>query len=459
MSEACPIPASPESELGILCSLILSDGDPAMWSAALARLLPGSFLDPVAEMLWPVMREMRIAGSAVDGLTLRAELQRRGLLDRIGGTVKLAELMNTIPSWVNWETYLAAVVDARQRREIIVLCEKARAAAYVPARAGGALAGEIAADAVHGLGRIIQGGGPGRYEPVGAVVERVCAELNAGHAPTPLVATGFPSLDQQSGGIGLGEMWILAARPSMGKSTLARQVAVNVARARTPVGFISLEETPEKMARNLLAAESGIENQAIRAGNLAQEQWVEVERGMLALKGLPLFLCDSARNINDVAAMAATMQAREGCNLIIIDYLQRIHGRHGRDRYEAVTELSIAVSDIAKQNRLAVLCLCQLNRGPEARENKEPTMADLRDSGQIEQDADAVLLLYRKSYYDGGAGTEYGDAELIVGKMRDGVRGNKILLRTQLRYQRFVDPQDTAADVAARRRNEIEESL
>jgi replicative DNA helicase len=154
------------------------------------------------------------------------------------------------------------------------------------------------------------------------------------------------------------------------------------------------------------------------------------------------------------------MQAREGCQLVIIDYLQRIRGVRTTDRYEAVTELSIAVSDIAKTNKLAILCLCQLNRGTEHREDKEPTMADLRDSGQIEQDFDTILMLYRESYYQRQtmvSGAEYGTAVLIVSKMRDGIRGLRIPLRTQLQYQRFVDVDDEQSQ--RREAREVEDAL
>jgi replicative DNA helicase len=428
---------------------VVCDGDEEAWSTVVGHVPPDAFFLTQNRIVYEVLLAMRRTGQQIDGLTILAELQRRHQLEEIGGLPFIGAMLNAVPSWQHWKQYAAIVTDLYQRRRLLALSISLAAQAHLPPREMAAV--DVAAKAQKQLAEIIESGTGGRYVSAGKMVEECFEKIGNGVAS--YVPSGFKELDRSISGFGFGEFWVVGARPSMGKSTFCRQLAVRIARMGIPVGFISLEESLEKMGRNLLAAESGIENSRIRSGFIGKEEWPELTAGVAQLANLPLWFTDSARRISDIRAMAAMMQAREKIQLLIIDYLQKIPGGRGGNRFETVTELSLEVSELAKTTMLAVVCPVQLNRALEGRDDKRPTMADIRESGQIEQDVDGIIFLHREDYYrqQKGSAERDGMAELFIAKNRDGIRGVKVWLKSDLKHQRFMDrneadqPQEEAA--------------
>lgn len=430
-------PSDPTAEACLLASLAICEGDEECWSTVLATVPADAFFLRQNFVVFGALCSMRANGTKIDVVTMISELQRRRELEEIGGLPFVMTLLHSVPSWHHWKAYAATLTDLYQRRRMLALATSLTAKAHLPPRSVSAM--EIAADASKQLATIIESGTGSRYTSAGKLAED-CFD-GIGNGVASYVPSGFRQLDRAIGGFGFGEFWVIGARPSMGKSTLCRQLAVRIAKMGIPVGFISLEESLQKMGRNLLSAESGVENSRIRIGNVCREEWPALTEGVSRLANLPVFFTDSARRISDIRAMAAMMQAREKIQILIIDYLQKIRGTRGSDRFETVTELSLEISELAKTTKLATICPVQLNRALEGREDKRPAMADIRESGQIEQDVDGIIFLHREDYYrqQKRSPERDGIAELFIAKNRDGVRGFTVRLKSDLKHQRFDD--------------------
>jgi replicative DNA helicase len=222
---------------------------------------------------------------------------------------------------------------------------------------------------------------------------------------------------------------------------MVKQTALRLACSGVPAAIISLEEQKPKIGRNILAAEARVENHKLRRpSSLSEQEWHEVDEGITRLGGVPLYLVDRARRLPDIAAELTLLVASHGVRMVVVDYLQRVQAG-GRDAYERAGLASVGLSDLFKDLNVAGFVPVQLNRNPEGRDDKRPTMADLRDSGQLEQDADGILFLHREDYYHSGdpAYVPTGVAELSIGKWRDGVRGKVVKLQSNLKYQTFQD--------------------
>lgn len=431
-----PLPPSDTgAEMCLLSSLLLCENNAEVFEAVLA-MRPGFYM-PDHEVMFSTLATMYQAGRKIDAVTVRAELERTGRLAEIGGTEYLFKLIDSVPAWTHWITYAGIVVDMQQRRNLLALGDALKAQASLPPRDVSVL--DIAEMANRRLGAIIENGAIDRYQSIGDVAHEVLDGLGRGEVP--FIPSGLAPLDEVIGGFGPGEFWIIGARPSMGKSTLVRNLARLLSGSGVPVGFISLEESKLKMARNALAAESGIENRVLRSGNVGEKEYGAVAHAVQNLSALPLYLSNTARRIPEIRSLAATLKARKRIEVLIVDYLQRVRPSQIADRYSAVTEISLELSDLAKSTGLVVVCPAQLNRAVEGRGDKRPNMSDLRESGQIEQDADGIIFLHREDYYHTDD-TDYeptGIAELIIAKNRDGARGVTVKLKSNLKYQRFEE--------------------
>lgn len=225
----------------------------------------------------------------------------------------------------------------------------------------------------------------------------------------------------------------------MGKSTMAKQIALRAARNGVASTILSLEESGSKIGRNLLAAECRLDNHRLRKPRMLNEHdWNAIDTGISQLRGFPLFVVDRARRLSDLRAELSLLVTRHNVQLAVVDYLQRVQVP-GKDKYERAGNASEGLSDLFKELNVAGLVPVQLNRAVVGRDSKVPDMTDLRDSGQIEQDADGILFLHREDYYH-IAEADYQPthiAEVVVAKMRDGERGVSVKLESNLRYQTF----------------------
>jgi replicative DNA helicase len=250
--------------------------------------------------------------------------------------------------------------------------------------------------------------------------------------------TGFKALDERYGGIGNTALWVLAARPAQGKTALAMNIAYNIARQGKDVLIFSMEMGKEELGDRLMASASGVNSKKIRSGELEGQDWNALSAGVLKLKPLKIHIVDiPAIDIHRAKAIARKFKRHGGIGLIVIDYLQLMTDSKAKSRFDEVSSVSRELKVLAKMIGCPVLALSQLNRSVEARPNKRPQMADLRESGQIEQDADIISFIYRDDYYLPDSPNK-NTAEIITAKFREGEVGVDIL-GTQLQFSRFID--------------------
>lgn len=368
---------------------------------------------------------------------IRAELLKRGKWEEIGGAAAFSDIAACGYEAHAIDHYAKLVRAHSLRRESQTIAREMVARAADLAEHPDALIDEIATR----LANLRTRGRSGEYVTFDTALAQEWQNILDGGAK--LIPTGLDELDQLVGGIGMGENVILAARPSMGKSALAKQLARNIARAGYPVGIISLEESPGKIIRNALASESEVDNRRIRsAKTLTPQEWnsLEAARDRLADEHLPIYITHRSRTIDHIAAVVRLWQAKHSIACVVVDHLGLVR-TDGKTPYERASMASLEVSQLVKDCGLAGITLAQLNRAVTGRDDKRPSMADLRDAGRIEEDADAVLLLHREDYYH-LADSDYTPthtAELIIGKWRDATRGAVVKLISNLPAQRF-DP-------------------
>ena len=379
-------------------------------------------------------------GGKVDGVLVQAELDRRKLLEDVGGLRYLAEIYSSVPSPAHGLHYAGIVREKWTLRELVALSNDLQRNAYAPAASDNSI--DIAEGAMTRLARMAE---KTRTKPLTQSIGEMLAETvdQLGRGGIELVTTGFRDLDDVlRGGLALGEMWLIGGRPSMGKSTLAKQMGVRIAVAGVPTAIFSLEEKNPKIARNILSAETRIDNNVLRQeSNLSKENWDEIYAATKRLGNVPLYCCDSLRDIRRIRAEASMLVQQKGVRVLIVDYLQRVQAG-GENKYERAGNASEGMSDLVKDLNCVGICPVQLNRGNLQRgDDNRPTMADLRDSGQIEQDADGIIFLHREDYYHSDQ-QDYqptGQAELMIAKNRDGIRNKTVILTSNLRYQTFDD--------------------
>lgn len=442
-SETDSLPLPPhdlDAERCVLSALMLSGGSTADFAEIMALVSAGDFYQPDHGIIFSVLADLVRDGKPIDAILVRDQLEKRKLLDEIGGTAYLGAVLNTMPSAAHGTHYAKIVREKSLLRKLIVCANTVLKECYAATKSEERPV-EIANRTMRDLSQVVTAGGA-KYRTIGELLDAAYDELSADGQKS--VKTGIRDFDDAMGGIFLGEMVVVAARPSMGKSTLARQIALQVSMAGTPVGLISLEESASKVARNVYSSVSLTDNQLIRRGALTKDDWKSIADARVKVGDPPYFVTDRARRLDDIRAVVALWVARHGVKMILIDYLQRIQV-DARTPYERASLASTGVSDLCKELNVAAVTLAQLNRGVETRDNKRPGMGDLRDSGQIEQDADGIVFLHREDFYhttDNGY-QPTGIAELIVAKWRDGVRGKTIKLRSDLRHQRFEDHTET----------------
>jgi replicative DNA helicase len=431
-------PHDVEAEMCLIASAVL--GGPGMWQECRRLVGRGDFYQADHQAIWEVLDALYARGDNVDAILLRAELLKRGVWEEVGGRAYLAQILDTVPSAAHGAQYADRVAETSKLRQLIGISNDLLRACYSPTRSDDRAA-ELLRAAMTRLAQAAQERGREQAQRLDEIIAEVRAQMDAGGQP--LIPLGFRDLDEMTGGGGLGEMILIGARPSMGKSTLLKQMTLRTALSGVPAALLSAEESKAKIGRNILAAEARVDNHKIRRGrDLSERDWQEIDAATGKLAGVEMYVRDGLRRLDDLAAEASLLVAKRGVRLIAVDYLQRINAG-GRDAYERAGAASVGLSDLFKDLGVAGIVAVQLNRGVESREDKRPNMADLRDSGQLEQDADGILLLHREDYYHPEAGYQpTGVAELIVAKWRDGVRGKTINLQSNLRFQTFEDYDD-----------------
>src|SRR5665811_454703 len=355
-----------------------------------------------------------------DFVTLSDELERRGALDDIGGVGYLSSLLSAVPTAVHVEYYGRIVERTATLRRLI--------------DAGTSIVGigyqdnvdtEDAIDsAERALFQVTQQRQTKDFQSIHDVIDRFFDQLEYlqnNRDELVGVPTGFTDLDRLTGGLQRSDLVIVAARPSMGKTAFSLGIAYGAAvqHGRT-VGVFSLEMSAEQLVQRLLSTESGIDSHKIRLGNIDDREWEEISRAFGRLSEARIFIDDSANaGIMDIRSKARRLQAEQGLDLIIVDYLQLMTGRRSENRVQEISEISRGLKGLARELNIPVVALSQLSRAVESRSDHRPMLSDLRESGAIEQDADIVMFIYREEKYDEHSDKK-GIAELIVSKHRNG---------------------------------------
>ena len=395
------------------------------------------FYKPAHQHIYAAIRGLMSTGQPIDVITVSDELRRSGLLDEIGGQQLLVELQNATPAVSNASRYAKIVQDtAVLRRMIGVASDIAELAYQEPDDVTKALDEaetrmfEIAED------RVVDSTRPlGELMPI--AMDRLQTNFERGDSIAGM-PSGFNDLDEITSGLHPSTLIIIGARPAMGKTSFGLGIATHAATVtKKPVLFFSLEMGHAELTQRILSSEARVDSQKLRNGSLVDSDWTKIGRAMNRLE-VPLYLDDNPRvTVMEIRAKARRMKARHGgLSLICIDYLQLMGGgTNSENRQLEVSEISRGLKILARELEVPIIALSQLSRNLETRADKRPMLADLRESGSLEQDADIVMFLYRDEVYNRDS-PDKGSAEVIIAKHRSGPTGNVRLVFSGA-YTRF----------------------
>lgn len=417
-------PHSIEAEQSVLGGLML---DPSGFDAVAEVVSEGDFYKAAHRQIFSVMVELLEAEQPIDVITVCEELKRRAMLQSVGGLAYLNEMASGVAGSTNLPAYALIVRERSTLRQLISAATDIATASSNPGALGADDLLQLAERKILEIAeeRPKEGGFIGVNALLKAAVEKIDVLFRSDSDLTG-VSTGLNELNQKTAGWQPGELIILAARPSMGKTALALTfVEAALLSQAKPVLIFSLEMPSDSLIMRMLSSVGRIDQGNMRTGQLEEDDWPRLEAAARKLKDKLLFIDDTAGlTPNEVRARTKKI-AREHGNpgMIMIDYLQLMHVAGSTEgRTQEVSEISRAMKAIAKEYECPVVCLSQLNRGVEGRPNKRPMNSDLRESGAIEQDADVILFIYRDEYYNEES-PDKGVAELIIGKQRNGEIG------------------------------------
>lgn len=432
-------PQDNAAEQSVLGSMLLSKDT----IAEVGEILRGvDFYRPAHEVIYDTIVDLNLSrGEPADPITVANELGRKGELERIGGAPYLHTLAANVPIAANAMYYAEIVKEKAVLRRMVTAGTKIVQLGYA---GEGEIAGLVdqAQAEVYGLA---DGSRKEDYVPLGDVMEGVLDEIEAiGNREAGVygVPTGFAEFDELTNGLHAGQMIIVAARPAMGKSTLALDFcrAASIHNNLTSC-FFSLEMNRSEITMRLLSAEAKVPLNHIRTGQMTDDDWAKIARKMGEVSSAPFFIDDSPNmTMMEIRAKARRLKQKHDLKLIVIDYMQLMSsGKKVESRQLEVSEFSRNIKLLAKELEVPIIALSQLNRGPEQRADKRPAVSDLRESGSLEQDADMVILLHRDDVYERES-TRPGEADIIVAKHRNGPTRD-IVVAFQGHYSRFVDMQ------------------
>jgi replicative DNA helicase len=439
-----PIPLSPgrippndlDAEMSVLGSILL---DPLSVAKVLQFLHPEDFYRENNGQMYRAALDLFAAGEPIDNVTLAAQLQTMGLLDRVGGRAQLASMQSAVPTAANIEYYGRIVKEKAYKRRLI--------------SAGSNIAGfgyddsVEAEEAINQAQSLVFGVADDRdqrelarlYDLLGPAMERISLQMESGQGIVG-IPSGFHDLDRMTGGFKDSDLIIVAGRPAMGKTSLVLNVALHAAlEAQKSVAIFSLEMSKEQLTERLLTEQAQIDAQRMHRGLLTEAEFDRVSNALGPLGEAAIFI-DDTPVMDELTLQLKARQAkmRHNVDMILLDYLQLMHGRARGDdnRVQEVSAISRALKGLARELRIPVIAISQLSRAPEQRPDKRPILSDLRESGSIEQDSDLVMFLFRPEYYK--SDERPGIAEVIVAKHRNGPTG-MIELKFRRDHTRFYN--------------------
>ena len=428
-------PHSPQAEQAVLGSMLI---DPDCIKDVMDKLQPEDFYLRANRDIFETIYHMFIYSRPIDGVTVAGEMERNGVYND-NTRDYLVQLMDVTPTSANVMEYVKIVLDKSLMRQV------AAAAGSITAmvQEGNGDAGDMLESAEQKVYAIRRGRSAQNMVTVSMVLQDVMnhlAELTASGGKTlPGLSTGLSAVDAKINGLNKSDLLLLAARPGMGKTSMALNVALSAAReSGKTVAIFSLEMSREQLVTRLIASEGLVENTRLVTGNLRESDWQRIAEAASSLSRMDIRIDDNP--LLTVADINAKCRRLENLGLVVIDYLQLMtsaggKGYSGENRQQAVSDISRMLKIMAKELQVPVLCLSQLSRANEKRDDKRPMLSDLRESGAIEQDADIVLFLYRDDYYNSDS-EKRNVAECIVAKNRHGETG-KVELRWMPEYTAF----------------------
>ncbi|MFC4554765.1 replicative DNA helicase [Georgenia faecalis] len=398
------------------------------------------FYRPAHEMVYDAILDLYGRGEPADAVTVSAELTKRGEIGRIGGAPYLHTLISSVPTAAN-AGYYARIV--REQAVLRRLVEAGTRIAQLGYATDGGDVDELVNSAQAEVYAVTERRTSEDYVPLRDTINLTMEEIEkASNRGVGMVGvpTGFADLDTLTNGLHPGQMIIVAARPAIGKSTLALDIcrSASIKHDLTSVIF-SLEMSRTEITMRLLSAEAKVPLQNMRKGTMRDEDWTRVATAMSKVSEAPMFIDDSPNmSLMEIRAKCRRLKQRHDLKLVVVDYLQLMSsGKRVESRQQEVSEFSRALKLLAKELEVPVIAVAQLNRGPEQRTDKKPMMSDLRESGSLEQDADMVILLHREDAYERES-PRAGEADLIVAKHRNGPT-DTVVVAFQGHYARFID--------------------
>jgi replicative DNA helicase len=401
-------------------------------------LHPEDFYKPAHSTIYEIILTLYGKGEPVDAITVADELERSESLHEIGGTPYIAGLLEAYPTASSARHYARIVEEHALLRRLVDAGNKVQEIGFsVP---------EDVDDAIDKAEALIYNVGEKRlkddYQHIRPLLTHSMEDIETlyerGESVTGL-ASGFPDLDDMTSGFQPSNLIIVAARPSMGKSSLLNDFALaSATKQARPVVIFSLEMSKHELVKRFLASEARVDSQRISKGTLQEQDWTRLSAALGRLAEAPIFIDDSANiTLMEMRAKCRRLKAKHGLGLVIIDYLQLMQSpRRSENRQQEVSEISRGLKIMARDLELPVVCASQLNRGVEFRSDKRPLLGDLRESGSIEQDSDLVMFIYRDEVYHPDSEAR-GEAELHVAKHRNGPTG-KVTLAFMNQYTKFA---------------------
>lgn len=398
---------------------------------------------PAHGIIHRVILELAAKGEPVDPITVAAELTKHGQMAKAcgaKGASYLHELVQTVPTAAHAAYYAEIVHSQAVLRRLVEAGTEIVQSGYTP----GADVDEVVSEAAAKIAAVVEGNEQqDDFIPIGDSLEATLDLIETSKDGTGMTGlpTGFTDLDCLTNGFKPGQMIIVAARPAMGKSTLALDFARAAAiKHNRPAAFISLEMASTELSMRLLSAEASVALHHLQGGDVSDDDWTRLARRMPDVSAAPLYINDCARNLGEIQAKLRRFKAKHpDLALVVIDYMQLVTlpGRRPEVREREVAEVSRSFKLLAKELQVPMVVLAQLNRGPEQRQDKRPVASDLRESGSQEQDADMIILLHREDAYEKDS-PRAGEADLIVAKHRNGPTAT-ITVAFQGHYSRFTN--------------------
>ncbi len=425
------IPASPvpdklqphnvEAEEAVLGSLLI---DPDATLLVCTFLLKDDFYVERHGWIYEAIKHLHEKNIPTDLVTISDELDRRKQLDGAGGAVYFTDLINRTPTAIHIEHYAKIVHNTGKLRRLINAAGQIARLAYKDAEDADAVIDQ-AQEIIFGVSSKQESKTKPAIEAVDKLLTRT-EYLRSNENKLVGIPTGLTDLDRLLGGLQRSDMIIIAGRPGMGKTSLALSIALNATlKWRLKIGIFSLEMSDEQLVQRLVSADSGIDSQRIRLGNIKDDEWPAFIQSSNRIAESNIHLNDTpAISVREIRTEARKLQASYGLDLLIVDYLQLMRGdSRSENRQQEISYISRSIKALAKELNIPILALSQLNRSCESRTDKRPMLSDLRESGSLEQDTDAVIFVYRDEVYH--SDTECPNvAELILAKHRNGPTGN-----------------------------------